>query len=67
MSDSRDGDHTLELRETLVRWLALDRSQQTEVWDNVGFDLFLGTVKLNIALLDRMQEVEKRLEELGTR
>ncbi len=66
MADSRDGDHTTVLRETLVKWLALDRNQQTEVWDNVGFDLFLGTVQLSIALLDRMQEVEKRLEELGT-
>ncbi len=64
MADSADGNLMNELRATIERWMALDRDKQIEVWNTVGFDLFLGFAKLTMALLDRAEEIDKRLQEL---
>ena len=56
-----------ELRATVGKWLALDRDKQIEVWNTVGFDLFLGFAKLSIALLDRVEQMDRRLQELEKR
>jgi hypothetical protein len=64
MADSADEDLMNELKATVGKWLALDRDKQIEVWNAVGFDLFLGFAKLNMALLDRVGEMERRLGEL---
>ena len=67
MAESRDGGDVTALRETVGKWLALDREQQVEVWQNVGFDLFLGIAKLSIFLSRQAEDQEKRLAELEAR
>ncbi len=64
MTEPTDGNLMNELRATLGKWLALDRDKQIEVWNTVGFDLFLGVAKLNMTLLDRVEEMDKRLQAL---
>ena len=64
MADSADWDLMNELRVTVGKWLALDRDKQIEVWNTVGFDLFLGFARLNMVLLDRVEQLDKRLQEL---
>ena len=67
MAESRDGGDATVLRETIGKWLALDRDQQMEVWQNVGFDLFLGVAKLSVFLSKQAEDQERRLEQLEAR
>jgi hypothetical protein len=67
MDESRDGGDVTALKETIGRWLTLDREQQMEVWQNVGFDLFLAIAKLADVLSKQVEEQDRRLAELESR
>ena len=67
MVESRDGGDLNALKETIGKWLALERTQQEEVWRNVGFDLMLGIAKLSMAVLGLVESQEKRLVQLEGR
>lgn len=64
MNDSGNGDVTAALKDTIGKWLALERNQQEEVWGQVSFDLFVGLARLSMATLSKVEEMERRLEEM---
>ncbi len=67
MDESGNGDVTAVLKETIGKWLALERTQQEEVWGQVGFDLFVGVARISMIALNRVEELENRIYEIEQR